>query len=280
MITEELKEIINLLYKKYVYLVQDLPQINLIKESSDSSCEAQFLVDDLYSKKYILYVDPDIEQECLQFKENILFHEFTHMADSIKYSYLSPKDFQDFMFIYSEVHASEIQMNCMLATQENKPYSLDQQIIHKGYISLRKWMNQTLDHVAEEFTLPETGMPLSSLYDLRDLFYFIGYLKSLQKNNISYNYDYSRIPHLKEAFDEITELMLNEQVNPTIIISYYRKLESQVKKTLFEHKQMLLNSLSALMTDYDNTISDAIAFLKRSSPKFDEKEFMRKLSEK
>ncbi len=280
MITKELKEIINLLYKKYVYLVQDLPQINLIKESSDSSCEAQFLVDDLYSKKYILYVDPDIEQECLQFKENILFHEFTHMADSIKYSYLSPKDFQDFMFIYSEVHASEIQMNCMLATQENKPYSLDQQIIHKGYISLRKWMNQTLDHVAEEFTLPETGMPLSSLYDLRDLFYFIGYLKSLQKNNISYNYDYSRIPHLKEAFDEITELMLNEQVNPTIIISYYRKLESQVKKTLFEHKQMLLNSLSALMTDYDNTISDAIAFLKRSSPKFDEKEFMRKLSEK
>lgn len=220
MITKELKEIINLIYKKYVYLVQDLPQINLIKESSDSSCEAQFLVDDLYSKKYILYVDPDIEQECLQFKENILFHEFTHMADSIKYSYLSPKDFQDFMFIYSEVHASEIQMNCMLATQENKPYSLDQQIIHKGYISLRKWMNQTLDHVAEEFTLPETGMPLSSLYDLRDLFYFIGYLKSLQKNNISYNYDYSRIPHLKEAFDEITELMLNEQVNPTIIISY------------------------------------------------------------
>ena len=280
MITKELKEIINLLYKKYVYLVQDLPQINLIKESSDSSCEAQFLVDDLYSKKYILYVDPDIEQECLQFKENILFHEFTHMADSIKYSYLSPKDFQDFMFIYSEVHASEIQMNCMLATQENKPYSLDQQIIHKGYISLRKWMDQTLDHVAEEFTLPETGMPLSSLNDLRDLFYFIGYLKSLQKNNISYNYDYSRIPHLKEAFDEITELMLNEQVNPTIIISYYRKLESQVKKTLFEHKQMLLNSLSALMTDYDNTISDAIAFLKRSSPKFDEKEFMRKLSEK
>lgn len=280
MITEELKEIINLLYKKYVYLVQDLPQINLIKESSDLSCEAQFSVDDLYSKKYILYVDPDIEQECLQFKENILFHEFTHMADSIKYSYLSPKDFQDFMFIYSEVHASEIQMNCMLATQENKPYSLDQQIIHKGYISLRKWMNQTLDHVAEEFALPDTGMPLSSLYDLRDLFYFIGYLKSLQKNNISYNYDYSRIPHLKEAFDEITELMLNEQVNPTIIISYYRKLESQVKKTLFEHKQMLLNSLSALMTDYDNTISDTIAFLKRSTPKFDEKEFMRKLSEK
>ena len=219
MVTEELKEIINLLYKKYVYLVQDIPQIALIKESSDSSCEAQFLIDDLYNKKYILYVDPSIEQECLQFKENILFHEFTHMVDSIKYSYLSLKDFQDFMFIYSEVHASEIQMNCMLATQENKPYSLDQQIIHKGYISLRKWMDQTLDHVAEEFALPETGMPLSSLYDLRDLFYFIGYLKSLQKNNISYNYDYSRIPHLKEAFDEITELMLNEQVNPTIIIS-------------------------------------------------------------
>ena len=50
MVTEELKEIINLLYKKYVYLVQDIPQIALIKESSDSSCEAQFLIDDLYNK--------------------------------------------------------------------------------------------------------------------------------------------------------------------------------------------------------------------------------------
>lgn len=279
-ITEELKETIRLLHKKYTCLIQDLPGIDSIEVTSDLSCWAQFLTDDLYNKKYILYINPEIEEECLQFKENTLFHEFTHMADSIKYSYLSLKDFKDFMFSYSEVHASEIQMDRMLTTQEKRPYSLEQQVIHGGYILLKCWMNQALNHVVREFELPKTSMPQPSAFDLREVFYFIGYLKSLQKNNISYEYDYSQVPHLKDDFYEITELLLNEQSDSSAIICYYRKLESQVNKILCDHKQTISNQVSALIADYDNVLADTIKFLKESTPNFNEEEFMKKITQK
>lgn len=278
MITTELKETIELLRTKYTLLIQDLPKIESIEESTDPSCIAQFLTEDLYNKKYILYINPNIEQECLQFKENILFHEFTHMADSIKYSDLSLKDFRDFMFIYSEVHASEIQMDRMLETQKRKPYSLDKRVVHGGYIQLKNWMDQTLNHVVKEFTLPETSIPQSTSYDLRELFYFIGYLKSLEKHNIAYTYDYSQIPHLKDAFGKITNLLLNEESNPDIIILHYKELELEIKKSLLEHRRKVLAPISKTITDCDDTISDTIAFLKERIPNFDEEEFRRKLT--
>lgn len=280
MITTELKETIKLIHKKYTLLIQDLPELESIEELTSSSCSARFLVDDLYNRKYILYVNPNIEQECLQFKENILFHEFTHMADSIKYSYLSLDNFRDFMFAYSEVHASEVQMDCMLKNQEKIPYSLNQQIIHGGYIQLENWMNQTLDHVIHEFTLLEANMPQNFSYDLRDLFYFIGYLKSLQKNNISYDYNYSQIPHLENAFNKTTDLLLSEESDPDIIISHYKELELKVKESLLEHKQKISDPISKIITDCDDTISDTIAFLKERIPDFDEEEFRRKITNK
>lgn len=282
MVTKELKEIINLLHKKYTYLIQDIPQLDAIEElPSNSLCQAQFLTEDLYNKKYILYVDPDIEQECLQFEENILFHEFTHMADSIKYNYLPFEEFQNFMHIYSEFHASEIQMDRMLETQEEKPYSLNQYIIHSGYITLKNWMDQTLNHIIEEFKLPEIHMPNQDKYDLIHLFYFIGYLRSLQKNNIFYEYDYSQIPQLKDCFNETTELLLTSQPDPKIIIPHYRKLETQIKNSLFEHKQTLLNNFSAkIEANFNDTMSDVITTLKECDPNFDEEEFLRNITGK
>lgn len=278
MITTELKETIELLRTKYTLLIQDLPKIESIEESTDPSCIAQFLSEDLYNRKYILYVNPNIERECLQFKESILFHEFTHMADSIKYLDLSLKDFRDFIFVYSEVHASEIQMDRMLETQERRPYSLDQQIIHEGYIRLKSWMDQTLNHVIKEFTLPETSVPQSNSYDLRDLFYFIGYLKSLQKHNIAYTYDYSQIPHLNDAFNKITDLLLSKESNSDIIILHYKELELEIKRSLLEHRRRVLAPISKTITDCDDTISDTITFLKERIPDFDEEEFKRKLT--
>lgn len=126
-----------------------------------------------------------------------------------------------------------------------------------------------------------TSARTNASYDLIDLFYFIGYLKSLQKNNVFYKYNYSQIPQLKDCFNETTELLLTSQPDPKIIIPHYRKLETQIKNSLFEHKQTLLNNFSAkIEANFNDTMSDVIATLKECDPNFDEEEFLRNITGK
>lgn len=62
------------------------------------------------------------------------------------------------MFIFSEIHASEIQMDKMLTTQDKKPYSLNQDVIFDGVLSLKAFMDQSALHVKDQFYKKKTFM--------------------------------------------------------------------------------------------------------------------------
>lgn len=213
MFDERIDKIIKSTHKSYCKYVSIIPEITKIETISGNYAEMQFDAKSLYEKNYILKVNESINDENEQFIENILWHEFTHVADSILFNEYEYEDYKHIMYIYSEIHAAELQMNNMLATQMERPCSLEQDIEHKGIITLQKYMDTSLHHALDQFKLPVWYIFLSdNICDAREIYYFIGYLKSLKSHSINYEYSYSDIDErYNSLFKEITEYVLNNQ---------------------------------------------------------------------
>ena len=124
MVSEKLKTKILLIWNKYNDISQ-IPKIKKILPSFKNNSWAFFSNEDLYNQNYKLYINEKIENQPDELIEFVLFHEFTHIADSINFLTYSFDDFQKLMTICSEVHASEILMDRLLLTQIQKPYSLE-----------------------------------------------------------------------------------------------------------------------------------------------------------
>ena len=233
MFDERIDKIIKSTHKSYCKYVSIIPEITKIETISGNYAEMQFDAKSLYEKNYILKVNESINDENEQFIENILWHEFTHVADSILFNEYEYEDYKHIMYIYSEIHAAELQMNNMLATQMERPCSLEQDIEHKGIITLQKYMDTSLHHALDQFKLPVWYIFLSdNICDAREIYYFIGYLKSLKSHSINYEYSYSDIDErYNSLFKEITEYVLNNQ-------EYYYKhfisLDKQMDKLIIE----------------------------------------------
>ena len=203
----------------------------------------QFDAKSLYEKNYILKVNESINDENEQFIENILWHEFTHVADSILFNEYEYEDYKHIMYIYSEIHAAELQMNNMLATQMERPCSLEQDIEHKGIITLQKYMDTSLHHALDQFKLPVWYIFLSdNICDAREIYYFIGYLKSLKSHSINYEYSYSDIDErYNSLFKEITEYVLNNQeYDYKHFISLDKQMDKLIIELATEHNQEIV----------------------------------------
>nr|DAP88111.1 MAG TPA: deuterolysin [Caudoviricetes sp.] len=190
-------------HKNYCENVCRIPSLNNIIENNDTESVAQFLVKDLYFQEYNLYVNPTILDHTPEYVGQILFHEFTHIADAEKFHDYSFSDFKDIMFIFSEIHASEIQMDKMLTTQDKKPYSLNQDVIFNGILSLKSFMDQSALHVKDQFLQKENVR----VCDIREVYYYCGYLKSLQKHNITYQYSFKE---LDEEIRNVISLVIDQ----------------------------------------------------------------------
>lgn len=233
MFDERIDKIIKSTHKSYCKYVSIIPEITKIETISGNYAEMQFDAKSLYEKNYILKVNESINDENEQFIENILWHEFTHVADSILFNEYEYEDYKHIMYIYSEIHAAELQMNNMLATQMERPCSLEQDIEHKGIITLQKYMDTSLHHALDQFKLPVWYIFLSdNICDAREIYYFIGYLKSLKSHSINYEYSYSDIDErYNSLFKEITEYVLNNQEYD---YKYFISLDKQMDKLIIE----------------------------------------------
>lgn len=242
MISEYLKKQIEFQWLKYNKFINKIPQIESVKESSENISWAYFKSDDIYSQKYILYVDPKLEETYDEFIEQILFHEFTHIYDSLKFKGINKENFNELMNIYSEIHASQIQMDRMLLTQSTKPYSLDKQITCEKKVILKSYMEHSLYKLEQEFATPQEKITPENLkYSQKQLFYFIGNLSSLKNNGIEFNYSYLNMDEkFTPLFYEITNYVLNEDIDAKTIIQYSQQLTALIKDTIkFYNKKYL-----------------------------------------
>ena len=243
MFDERIDKIIKSTHKSYCKYVSIIPEITKIETISGNYAEMQFDAKSLYEKNYILKVNESINDENEQFIENILWHEFTHVADSILFNEYEYEDYKHIMYIYSEIHAAELQMNNMLATQMERPCSLEQDIEHKGIITLQKYMDTSLHHALDQFKLPVWYIFLSdNICDAREIYYFIGYLKSLKSHSINYEYSYSDIDERYiSLFKEITEYVLNNQeYDYKYFISLDKQMDKLIIELVTEHNQKIV----------------------------------------
>lgn len=240
MLDDRINKIINSTHKRYCKYVSIIPQIAEVETISGNYVEMQFDTKSLYEGNYILKVNESINDENDQFIENILWHEFTHVADSILFNGYEYEDYKHIMYMYSEIHAAELQMSHMLATQMERPCTLEQNIEHRGFITLQKYMDASINHILEQFKLPQGHVLLNDdICDSREVYYFIGYLKALKSRSIDYKYTYSNIDERYiSLFEEITEYTLNSnEYDYNKFISLDKQMDKLIINLITEHNK-------------------------------------------
>ena len=166
--------------------------IKYIDDSNDRS-EAYFIKDEIYhNHKNVLYIrDCLFDRDIFSIKA-ILFHEFTHIQDAKLFINYPELQFAELMKIYSEIHASEIEMDTIL-TSQSKPYSLNKNITFIQQIPLFKLLEFSLDSVKKVFTLPDEILTeVNAPFNYEEVYYYIGKVRSVVKNKINYNVDYQK----------------------------------------------------------------------------------------
>ena len=186
------------------------------------------MINDLYNKRYILYVNNYINSQPKELVEQIIFHEFTHVYDSLIFIKYEVTDFKKLMNIYSETHASEIMMDKLIKTQKVKPYSLNGLVTYNICLPLESFMNQTYDFLKQEFIFNKTNI-LQCGYNYKKFYYYVGYIISLHKNNINYMYNFDDIDKdLADLFYIIIKSFLSHNYDVNSLIQYEDSLKELV----------------------------------------------------
>lgn len=221
--TDYIEKIRNEYIKKY-YSIPIIQKYIEITNVNDMEIAGYFNADELYKKEYNFHINTRITEES-DYSKAILFHEFTHVYDSIQLLDYEYDKYRHIMQSCSEVHAAEIEME-ILVTIEKFPIEF--------------LMNQHLNDLVCEFTLPDGPFRkgCSTGFNYRLLYYLIGYIKALKHNGIGCGYSFKRVPDpFREQFEEISNYYLdNDEYDNEKIFIYQSKLDKDIRQTKYEHQ--------------------------------------------
>lgn len=249
---ENVEKIVLLLYKQYCNEIFEIPQIEVI--TGKLSSWAQFKVYDLYKKRYRLYVDPELLESAADFIKAIIFHECTHLLDSLQFVSYPEYDFIEIMKIYSETHASQIMLEQMISC--NNCSKLEDSITYNlSLLSIRYFMDQSIDKIANQIN---RLFDASNIIPVEDndityaVYYFSGYLLALKNKDIEYTPNFSNIPDkYKSLIIEIVEYLSSVQCkeyNIAKIQDYHNTLSLLIEE---DNK--------VIQERYDNLVKQVIA---------------------
>jgi len=119
MTKEEFVQNANTCYAQYRQFMNhnQLPTIQYMIHSQDEenlTYWGKFISEDLYNKIYTLHISDKLLTKEILFQESILFHEFTHLYDSLFLLNYPIDDFKTVMKYYSEYHAEKIKLMKLL----------------------------------------------------------------------------------------------------------------------------------------------------------------------
>ncbi len=188
---------------------------------------ARFDAHTLYEGKRILKINPDLFNQNESFVKETLYHEFTHLQDAFNFFTYDRKSFQRLMMIYSEVHATEVEMDVILSTKVGNTITTFEEL------DLTYYMNISLHCVENQFIYKCDKITFDTIkFSYRELYYFIGKLISLKKHNITYTYGFSdELPTVfSSLFEEIIKYFLkNKKYNYKTLLKYQCKIEDSIK---------------------------------------------------
>lgn len=236
---KEFELVVKQQHNVYSDIYKQLPSIQKIIPISSSIVVANFKTEELYNQKYVLYVNQFLLKKSKTYINSILFHEFTHMADSInlreKYEL---KDFKSLMHTYSEIHASEIEMNIVLSSNPNFN-SIDDIVKYDGNISIQSFMDNSLKCVENYFQFPNKKIDKQYAtyhFNIKWLCYFVGRLSSLHKYNIKYEWKFKTLDEdFKTLFYSFLDKILNKSYSYNDFLDFYNQSRELTIKKIYDH---------------------------------------------
>lgn len=191
--------------------------------TENKSYWAEFLTKELYNKTYILYINEKLTQMNDRFVRCVLFHEFTHLADSYQFADIEYKVFMYIMYTYSECHASEIELIQKIKLI-NEPVSI-QSAMYTGE-TLKDFMDNKFSDIKCDI---EKAVNNNKAIKIRNLYYFCGYLKALEEYKIVYTYHI----HFQES-------LLTQYCNDIIKTMMHPHSVSQITKSYINLRDYIL----------------------------------------
>lgn len=205
-----------------------LPKIDKVHFVSNQDFWAEFNASDLYNKKYELYIDSSLFDTNNKFIRQILFHEFTHLYDSLNYIEKTFDDYKKIMISYSEFHASQREMIERLEEVKTQDISLQTPITHIGILNLQSYMDQSYRMMCEDLKkMYNNDNEKEFFYNTSHIFYFYGYISALQKFKINYYYTLP-IEFMLQLIKIEDTLIKSDNIDNEKVISSYIELEKSV----------------------------------------------------
>nr|WP_297940174.1 hypothetical protein [uncultured Lachnoclostridium sp.] len=234
------KKVIYELLEEYKQKYYDIPSLNSVEYiTGEIDAYAEFRAEDLYNQKYILYIHPDLfsmgnKEMRDKLPKQIIFHEFTHIYDSLSLLNYDLLSFKKIMCSYSEIHAREIENRELILTQK-PPYNLYKTVVGvKGRKTLEEYVDKSIGELCNQFMpINKIITPETNIYDYRELYAIVGKLRALRYSNIEY--DHTFINMITKPFIDI----INE------IIKYGFDLNVKDANIFMELQDKLIDSINA-----------------------------------
>lgn len=211
--------------KEYV-TIPNIQQIKLINDDDDSL--GRVYATDLYKKSYILYVKEEIFKYPDTSIDAILFHEFTHITDSLLYLKNDYQSFKDILSTYSEFHASKVEMEQLLKSVTDDKISGNSEItFNDGILTINSLMNQAFNHIVNGFAI----ISKDTIESMRNIYYYCGFSKTLKLINLVYDFNYLKInPEYMLFCKNISDELNNDSdINIKNIIKIENKILEHIR---------------------------------------------------
>ena len=124
------------------YTGYNVPYIENIIYGDFPNCEAQVKTTDMRLEKYIIYISNAMNDYKIEFQKSVLWHEFTHINDYIKFKVDFPNCIDEILKTFSESNAESIKIRYLLHIPFNKIIGSERRIL------LDKDKEKSLDVIA------------------------------------------------------------------------------------------------------------------------------------
>lgn len=207
-----------------------LPAIQQIKRISGTNSDANVISEQLYNKKYILNIDSQLMSKNDVQIYTKLYHEFTHIMDSILFLDYEYSSFVRIMNSYSETHASEIETKKRFFYSDDIVNQQSYIAINDILVTIEEYMQKGFGHVLNDFAKMSKATKNDMFFETNSLYYYIGRIKALKTCGVNFNFDYDKICQdfmmpCKKAY----ETLMSDNVDFRIVINDYISIEEAYK---------------------------------------------------
>ena len=174
----------------------------------------------------------------LKYIKQNLFHEFTHLTDSLDFLDKNFKEFKNVMCSYSEFHSAKREMVERIEEIEDDNITLDSQV---EYEDGKRTIKDIIDI---DFNLMEEDLDMMSknndednfFYRTNRIYYFYGHISTLNSFNINYNINLNNIPEcFREQILVVQDSLLNDNIEIDNILKSYLDLQEKIMYKCIEN---------------------------------------------